>query len=380
MTEIRLDGVTKLFGEEVVAVDGVSLTVRDGELVVLVGPSGSGKSTTLRMIAGLETPTTGNIFIGGENVTDVEPQDRDIAMVFQSFALYPHRSARGNLSFPMEARGVPEADRERRVRETADVLGITELLDRKPAQLSGGQQQRVALGRAIVRDPRAFLMDEPLANLDAKLRKEMRTEVARLQQDLGVTMVHVTHNQEEAMTMGDRVAVMHRGEVQQFAPPAETYRRPANRFVAEFIGSPSMNLLDGEIDAGTFAVAGADVTLSVPERLRGETTADRVTFGVRPENVAVVGERDPLTFSGTVEVVEMLGNVQEVHVRVGGTEFLAEVDPDYAVEPGETVRLRPDPAKVHLFDGVGDESPRVVPDEQPRQVDSTGARDAVSRD
>lgn len=359
MTTIELDTIRKEFGDDIVAVDDVSLTIEDGELVVLVGPSGSGKSTTLRMIAGLEAPTSGDIVIDGRRVNDVQPQNRDIAMVFQSFALYPHRTVRQNISFPLEARDVPADEIDSRVEEAAAMLDITELLDRKPANLSGGQQQRVALGRALVRDPKAFLMDEPLANLDAKLRKEMRTEVVRLQQELGVTMVHVTHNQEEAMTMGDRVAVMNNGKIQQLAPPKEVYRRPANRFVADFIGSPSMNLLTGRLSEGLFHSEVGNVSIRVPEELANAATADLLTLGVRPEDVHIVDMPSDYTFEATVDVVELMGNVQIVHLDIDGTEFLAEVDPDLEVSQRDELHLRLPPDKIDLFDGVELESPRV---------------------
>ena len=370
MTTIELDTIRKEFGDDIVAVDDVSLTIENGELVVLVGPSGSGKSTTLRCIAGLEAPTSGDIVIDGRRVNDVQPQNRDIAMVFQSFALYPHRTVRKNISFPLEARDVPDEEIDSRVEEAAAMLGITELLDRKPANLSGGQQQRVALGRALVRDPQAFLMDEPLANLDAKLRKEMRTEVVRLQQNLGVTMVHVTHNQEEAMTMGDRVAVMNNGLIQQFAPPKEVYRRPANRFVAEFIGGPSMNLLTGSLADGQFHADAGGLSIRVPDALADAATADPLTLGVRPESVQIVDSPDDYTFEATVDVVELMGNVQIVHVSLDGTEFLAEVDPDLDASQGDSLLLRLPPEKVDLFDGVEEESPRVErPVEHDRSVE-----------
>ena len=359
MTTIELDTIRKDFGDDIVAVNDVSLTIEDGELVVLVGPSGSGKSTTLRCIAGLENPTSGDILIDGRRVTDVQPQNRDIAMVFQSFALYPHRTVRKNISFPLEARDAPDDEIKRRVEEAAEMLGITELLDRKPANLSGGQQQRVALGRALVRDPQAFLMDEPLANLDAKLRKEMRTEVVRLQQNLGVTMIHVTHNQEEAMTMGDRVAVMNKGKIQQLAPPKEVYRRPANRFVAEFIGSPSMNLMTGTLSTGQFEVDVGDVSIRVPDTLTTAATAGPVTLGIRPESVQIVDSPDKYTFEATVDVVELMGNVQIIHFDLDGREFLAEVGPDNELSVGDQLFLRLPPAKIDLFDGVEPESSRV---------------------
>jgi multiple sugar transport system ATP-binding protein len=369
MTTIELDTIRTEFGDDIVAVDDVSLTIEDGELVVLVGPSGSGKSTTLRCIAGLEAPTSGDIVIDGRRVNDVQPQNRDIAMVFQSFALYPHRTVRKNISFPLEARDVARDEIDDRVEEAAAMLDITELVDRKPAHLSGGQQQRVALGRALVRDPQAFLMDEPLANLDAKLRKEMRTEVVRLQQNLGVTMVHVTHNQEEAMTMGDRVAVMNNGLIQQFAPPKEVYRRPANRFVAEFIGSPSMNLLTGSLADGQFHADIGGLSIRVPDALADAATADPLTLGIRPESVQIVDSPDDYTFEATVDVVELMGNVQIIHVALDGSEFLAEVDPDLDVSQGDSLLIRLPPEKIDLFDGVDEESPRVErPVEHDRSV------------
>ena len=361
MDTIEIKSVQKKFGDEIVAVDDVSLTIQDGELVVLVGPSGSGKSTTLRMIAGLETPSSGDIIINGRRVNDVQPQNRDIAMVFQSFALYPHRSVRGNISFPLEARDLPENKINNRVREAAEMLEITELLDRKPVNLSGGQQQRVALGRALVRDPEAFLMDEPLANLDAKLRKEMRTEVVRLQQELNVTMIHVTHNQQEAMTMGDRVAIMNNGRIQQLAPPKEVYRHSANRFVAGFIGSPSMNLLIGSIKGNNFHSNFEDIGIRLPNSLAADVTTDPLTLGVRPENVQIVDTPDEYTFEATVDVVELIGSAQVIHITSDKVEFLAEVDPDYEVSTGDSLLFRLPPKKINLFDGINPESPLVEP-------------------
>jgi len=362
MSDIELRDVTKIFGDDVLAVDEVSLTIEDEELVVFVGPSGSGKSTTLRMIAGLEKPTEGQILIDDNDVTDVEPQDRDIAMVFQSFALYPHRTVHGNMAFPLEARSMSDAEIDERVENAAAILGITELLDRKPSQLSGGQQQRVALGRAIVRDPQAFLMDEPLANLDAKLRTEMRAEVVSIQQDLGVTMIHVTHNQEEAMTMGDRVVVMDEGEVQQIAPPKQTYQRPANRFVAGFMGSPSMNLIDGTVEKESFTARRSDVSVDLPPGL--SSAAGDVTLGIRPENVELVDDPDEYTFLADVQLVELLGNVQIVHFDLGGEEFLAELHSDAKVEQDGQYHVRIDPAKTHIFDGQSPRSERIVPDDE----------------
>jgi multiple sugar transport system ATP-binding protein len=362
MTTIELDGVSKIFGDDVVAVDDVSLTIEDEELVVLVGPSGSGKSTTLRMIAGLEDVTDGDVIIDDTVVNEIEPQDRDIAMVFQSFALYPHRSVRGNLAFPLEARGVSDPERSERVEEAAEMLGISELLDRRPSQLSGGQQQRVALGRALVRDPQAFLMDEPLANLDAKLRKEMRREVVLLQNRLGVTMVHVTHNQEEAMTMGDRIAVMNEGEIQQFAPPDVTYAKPANRFVAEFIGSPSMNTITGTSSDGTFEASEADISIELPDDLK-ETTGP-VTLGIRPEHVQISPDEtsSDIDVVGEVSVVENLGDNMVVYFDFGAFEFLGRTTPGRAVSSGQNVGLSLPDDHLHLFDGQGQNAKRVERD------------------
>jgi len=375
MTSIELTNVTKVFDdddEEIIAVDGVSISIDDGELVVFVGPSGSGKSTTLRTIAGLEQPTSGEIHIGGQRMTDVPPQDRNIAMVFQSFALYPHRTVKGNLSFPLQAQGIDEAEIDERTRSVAETLGIAEMLDRKPSQLSGGQQQRVALGRAIIRDPQAFLMDEPLANLDAKLRKEMRTEVVRLQQQLDVTMIHVTHNQEEAMTMGDRIVVMDQGTIQQVGQPDVVYRRPANRFVAKFIGSPSMNLLVGRVENGLFVTDRSGVSLSLPDRFADAVPNTPVTLGIRPEDVTLAGAEEPHTFGATVDVVELLGNFQVVYFDIDGTEFLAEIDPDHPVSAGDEIRVRLQPDKLHLFDGTDDDSERIAPTDEPTVPGSEG--------
>jgi len=361
MAKIELDDVSKVYGEGVQAVDDISLTVEDGELLVLVGPSGSGKSTTLRMIAGLEDVTDGEIRIDGEVVNEVQPQNRDIAMVFQSFALYPHRSVRENMSFPLEARGRVQDEIDRTIEETAEVLGISELLDRKPTELSGGQQQRVALGRAIVRDPRAFLLDEPLASLDAKLRKEMRAEVGRLQNDLDATMVHVTHNQEEAMTLGDRIAVMNNGEIQQLAPPEVAYTEPTNRFVAGFIGEPSMNFIVGRIEGDRFVSGDDSIELTLSPQFASADLDGDLTLGIRPEHVSIAEEPGDHTITGSAVVTELLGDAKVVHVDIGGNEYMAKVSPDYDVEAGETVHLHLDPAEHHLFDGVGETAERVTP-------------------
>lgn len=368
MGQIKLQDVSKVFDGSIEAVNDVSIEIQDNELLVLVGPSGSGKSTTLRMVAGLERVTDGNIVISGEDVTNLDPQHRNIAMVFQSFALYPHRTVRQNISFPLEAQGIDDDTIDKEVDRVADVLGITEMLNRRPAHLSGGQQQRVALGRALVRDPEVFLMDEPLANLDAKLRKQMRTELVRLQQQLETTMIHVTHNQEEAMTMGDRVAVMNEGEVQQLAPPKELYQEPANVFVADFIGSPSTNLFQGTLSGSTFESNNLDFSVKAPEVLANKATARDVTLGIRPEDIDVVDEPDEYTITSAVEVVELLGNVQIVYLDFEYGEFLVEIGADIEVDDNADIHARLNPDKIHLFNGVKPESSRI--EAEKAQVDT----------
>jgi len=296
MAQISLKALVKRYGD-IEAVRAVDLDIADGKITVLVGPSGCGKTTTLRMIAGLESVTSGRILIGERDVTGLEPKDRDLAMVFQNYALYPHMSVADNIAFGLKARNVPRAEIERRVREAADLLDVGSLLKRKPGQLSGGQQQRVAIGRAIVREPAAFLFDEPLSNLDAKLRVEMRTEILRVQRELRGTIIHVTHDQEEAMTLAHRVVVMNRGVLEQIGSPADVYQRPATEFVARFIGSPQMNVLDADDARASLGVAGV-----------GDGAA---RLGVRPEDVQLAGEvahdRPAVRFPALVEVVELLG-------------------------------------------------------------------------
>ena len=336
MASVRLQGVAKTYPNGHVAAQGLDLEIADGEFMVLVGPSGCGKSTALRMIAGLETPTAGRILIGDRDVTAVPPQDRDIAMVFQTYALYPHMTVRENLAFGLRMRGAGHEVTNRRVEEAARALGLEPVLGRKPAQLSGGQRQRVALGRAIVREPKVFLFDEPLSNLDAKLRVETRAELARLHRRLGATIIYVTHDQEEAMTLGSRVAVMRDGLLQQVAPPMEMYRRPANRFVAEFVGSPAMNFLPGEIIG---AAAGAGNRNNI--------------LGVRPHDVTLVAPGGG-TLHALVDVVEPRGSELLVYLRLGtngsGPEIRAIVPPETAVEAEKVVGVRLDPEKVHWFD------------------------------
>ena len=353
MARITLSHVDKRYPNGYIASRDLSLEIADGELLVLVGPSGSGKSTVLRMIAGLEKPTGGTISIGDRDVTRLAPQERDIAMVFQSYALYPHMTVRENMAFGLRLRKQSNDIVARRIGEVADALGLTSMLDRKPAQLSGGQRQRVALGRAIVREPKAFLFDEPLSNLDARLRVETRAELARLHRRLGATMVYVTHDQVEAMTLGTRVAVLKDGVLQQVAPPMELYRQPRNQFVAGFIGSPSMNFVRGAIERengrARFVAPGFSLALS---DLMG-TRAGPVVLGVRPHDLALGGAPDKGP-SGVVTLVEPLGSEQLVYVSVpGGADLVAAVGADQAPRVDESVALRVAPGAVHLFDPEG---------------------------
>jgi multiple sugar transport system ATP-binding protein len=377
MAEIVLDHVTKSYANGAVAVKDLSISIADGEFIILVGPSGCGKSTTLNMIAGLEDISSGELSIGGERVNEKAPKDRDIAMVFQSYALYPHMTVRQNIAFPLTLAKVSKADVATKVEETAKVLDLTELLDRKPAQLSGGQRQRVAMGRAIVRDPKAFLMDEPLSNLDAKLRVQMRSEIARLQNRLGTTTVYVTHDQTEAMTLGDRVVVMLAGVAQQIGTPDELYSRPANLFVAGFIGSPAMNFFPASLTDGGVRLPFGDEILLPPEAL--ETLAKHpkptnVIVGVRPENLEDAALIDTyariraLTFEVTVDFVESLGADKYLHFRTEGAgaqaaqlaelaaesgasenQFVARVSAESTVTAGQTVELAFDTSKLTLF-------------------------------
>jgi multiple sugar transport system ATP-binding protein len=356
MAQVVLKNVNKLYGP-VQAVRDVNLSIHDKEFVVLVGPSGCGKTTTLRMIAGLEAISSGDIAIDGQVVNELAPMDRDIAMVFQNYALYPHMSVFDNMAFGLKMRKFDRREIARRVAAAADILGIGDLLKRKPRQLSGGQRQRVALGRAIVRHPRVFLFDEPLSNLDAKLRVQMRVELKKLHQRLGTTAVYVTHDQVEAMTLGDRVVVMKDGEVQQVGEPLELYNRPANKFVAGFIGSPAMNfatvtMVDG---GGGLAARNSGMEIAVPapqaERLRGHV-GRQLTLGIRPEDLRVADGAEPagLTFSSRVEVVEQLGSEVLLDVRVGEDTMVAAVDPTVRVGPEDTLRLAVNPARLHFFD------------------------------
>lgn len=342
MATARLENVTKRYPDHL-AVDQINLDIREGEFLVLVGPSGCGKSTTLRMIAGLERLTEGNILIDGKNVNLVSPRDRDVAMVFQNYALYPHMNVRRNLSYSLRLRRVPHTEIESRVLTVAEALDLTELLDRKPGQLSGGQRQRVALGRAIIREPKLFLMDEPLSNLDAKLRVQTRSEITRLQRRLGVTTIYVTHDQSEAMTMGHRIVVMNDGRIQQTDTPRELYRYPANRFVAQFIGTPPMNLVSCQLDSSKDfpMLSGEGIRVRCPDGAINPLAAAGNSFliGFRPEDI-VIGDDDPSwDFRGTVVVVEELGHESLVTIDVGSQQVIARLSPSTAdkVHPGAHV-------------------------------------------
>ncbi len=343
------------------AVKGVSLEIKDHEFVVLVGPSGCGKTTTLRMVAGLETITEGQILIGNTVVNDLPPMDRDIAMVFQNYALYPHMTIFDNMAFGLKMRKFPKDEIDKRVRDAADLLGIQDHLKRKPRMLSGGQRQRVALGRAIVRHPQVFLFDEPLSNLDAKLRVQMRVEIKKLHQRLGTTAVYVTHDQVEAMTLGDRVVVMKDGLIQQVGEPLDLYNTPANRYVAGFIGSPAMNFAEVTISkngSGLFA-EGPGMRIKVPDHLTQRLSAHAgrpATFGIRPEDLRMANSADPqeFTFEGGVEVAEQLGSQILLDLKTGPNSMVASVEPTVRARPGDTVRLAINPERVHFFDAASE--------------------------
>jgi multiple sugar transport system ATP-binding protein len=356
MAKVLLRDLNKKY-DDTHAVKNVNLEIRDREFVVLVGPSGCGKTTTLRMVAGLEEITSGEISIDGRVVNDLPPMDRDIAMVFQNYALYPHMSVYDNMAFGLKMRKFGRDEIQKRVREAAEILGIQPLLARRPRQLSGGQRQRVALGRAIVRHPRVFLFDEPLSNLDAKLRVQMRVELKRLHERLETTAIYVTHDQVEAMTLGDRVVVMKDGLVQQVGEPLELYGRPANRFVAGFIGSPAMNFVEVAINgAGDALWAEAEgLRIRVPRELSSRMqTGRRLTLGLRPEALTLAngagGGSDDSSFATKVDVVEPLGNEILVNFRAGGVPMVARVDPGVRVKAHDSIRFAFDPQRLHFFD------------------------------
>ena len=358
MARVTLDTLRKEFDRgTVVAVDDLDLEIDDGEFVTVVGPSGCGKTTTLRMVAGLEEPTSGTVHFDDEDVTDIHAKERPVAMVFQNYALYPHKTVRQNMAFGLKmSTEMSTEERHERVREMAEMMGIEDLLDDKPDELSGGQKQRVALGRAIAREPEVFLFDEPLSNLDAKLRTEMRAEIQKLQKEFGVTAMYVTHDQEEAMTMGDRLAILNDGELQQVGRPTEVYQNPVNEFVAGFIGSPSMNFLDVDVETdGTAATirdesSGHAFTLSRDYVAGHDLESGRYTLGVRPENIGVVEEpTGDETLAATVEVVEPIGSDNYVHLGVND-DFLARSPADVKPEAGDEVGVVFEEADLHLFD------------------------------
>ncbi|HET7700977.1 MAG TPA: ABC transporter ATP-binding protein [Candidatus Limnocylindria bacterium] len=354
MATVTFDHVTKKFGD-VVAVNDLSLQVRDEEFLVLVGPSGCGKTTALRMLAGLEEQTSGDIFIGERRVNDVAPKDRDIAMVFQNYALYPHMSVYDNIAFGLKLRGMPKQEIDRRVNEVAEMLAIAQLLKRKPKELSGGQRQRVAVGRAIAREPAVFLMDEPLSNLDAKLRIQTRAMLQKLHQRIRRTTIYVTHDQVEAMTMGDRIAVMSDGVLQQLDTPENLHERPVNVFVAGFIGSPSMNFFPGKLVAKDGGVVADSGFFQAPVRGKAAEAAGRdVILGIRPEDIhdlayAQAG-RDLLAVESKVEVLEFLGNELQLELSSGGQSYIARVSTETHTKPGATLRAGFDLRKLHVFD------------------------------
>jgi multiple sugar transport system ATP-binding protein len=353
---VRFENVSKRFGSSCV-VDDLSLSTEDGEFVVLLGPSGCGKTTTLRMLAGLEDVTSGDIFIGAERVNDIPTERRDVAMVFQSYALYPHMTVAENIAYPLRVRKIVRDEMGRRVSRVAAMLEIEGLLRRKPRELSGGERQRVALARAIVREPRVYLMDEPLSNLDAKLRVQMRGELKRLQHELGTTTVYVTHDQAEAMTLAHRVAVMRGGHLQQFDTPVNIYNRPANRFVAEFVGSPGMNFIEGRRDAEqrqfTNGALALPLSASHLERLDGH---ERVTLGIRPEHVRVESTRREGWLPATVYVTELMGNETLVFLQLGGEKIIARARADFRAEQDGHVWVHFEMDKADFFDATSGEA------------------------
>jgi multiple sugar transport system ATP-binding protein len=358
--DVRFENVTKTFGHKAV-VDRLSLSIGDGEFVVLLGPSGCGKTTSLRMLAGLEDATSGDIFIGDERVNEIPTQHRDIAMVFQSYALYPHMTVTDNIAYPLRVRKTARDEIKRRVERVAEMLEIGPLLARRPRDLSGGERQRVALARAIVREPRVYLMDEPLSNLDARLRVQMRGELKRLQHELGTTALYVTHDQAEAMTLAHRVAVMRAGVLQQFDTPMNIYHRPANRFVAEFVGSPPMNFIEGRTDAGARMFLGEDdvalqLSASQLERLMGH---ERVTLGIRPEHIQLAeAAREGGWLRATIYVTEQMGNETLVFLRLGREKLIARAHADFRAEPETPVRVKFEMERADFFDAESGEALR----------------------
>ncbi|MDR3495757.1 MAG: sn-glycerol-3-phosphate ABC transporter ATP-binding protein UgpC [Ancalomicrobiaceae bacterium] len=366
MAAVTLKSVSKSYGLAKV-VHGIEFAIEDGEFVVLVGPSGCGKSTLLRMIAGLEPITSGEVVIDGQIVNDIPPKYRDIAMVFQSYALYPHMTVAGNMGFALKLAGLPKAEAATRILKAAEILGLGDLLDRYPRQLSGGQRQRVAMGRAIVRDPSVFLFDEPLSNLDAALRMQMRVEIAELHQRLGTTMIYVTHDQTEAMTLADRIVVLNRGCVEQVATPIELYTRPANLFVARFIGSPPLNLAEADIAAITAdSPRSTEIVLKDGTKLTVDCGYERlsvgqtVQLGIRPEALLPA---DDGPIAGRVQIVEPLGGLTLLHVRLdGGDTFIVQLTGAAGWRLGSPIRLKAETSGVHLFDSAGQRIPQLPDD------------------
>lgn len=354
--KVRFDNVTKMFGPRAV-VDGLNLEIDEGEFAVLLGPSGCGKTTTLRMLAGLEDLTAGDIFIGDERVNEIATRHRDVAMVFQSYALYPHMTVAENIAYPLRVRQVTKDEIKRRVERVAEMLEIKSLLVSKPRELSGGERQRVALARAIIREPRVYLMDEPLSNLDARLRVTMRGELKRLQRELGTTTIYVTHDQAEAMTLAHRVAIMRAGQLQQFDTPMNIYNRPRNRFVAEFIGSPGMNFIEGRVDMKERVFANSSLKLPLAaEQLALLNGRERVTLGIRPEHVSVAlaGQSDWL--GATVHVTELMGNETLVFLRLGDEKIIARATADFRADIETPASARLDMSKAHFFDAESGEA------------------------
>ena len=352
MAQVVIKNLWKRYGD-FAAVEDFNLTMHDKEFIVLVGPSGCGKSTTLRMIAGLEEISEGEIHIGDRLVNDVSPKDRDIAMVFQNYALYPHWNIFDNMAFGLKLRKLPKAEIETKVKEAARILEIEHLLERKPKALSGGQRQRVAMGRAIVRDPKVFLFDEPLSNLDAKLRVQMRVEISRLHNRLNTTIVYVTHDQVEAMTLADRIVIMNDGKIQQVGSPLDVYERPVNLFVATFIGSPAMNVIEATLANGKVAAPGLDLTLTPAQLTRLAGFEGQVTVGIRPQHLSAKPQPGASTLTGTVDVVEHLGSERFVYMSISDRMFTARLEGKGTTDEGETTTFDVDVDEIHLFDQAG---------------------------
>ena len=356
MANLRLVNLSKRF-EDVQAIRGLNLEIEDGELMVLLGPTGAGKTTTLRSIAGLEHPEEGEIFINQVKVNELPPAERDVAFVFQNYSLYPRYSVFENMASPLRARGIPNNEIQRIVKQTAVVLHIDHLLDRKPVNLSGGEMQRVAMGRALVRQPKMFLMDEPLSNLDAKLREEMRTELKRLQKDIRATFFYVTPDQAEALSMADRVAVLRQGKIEQVGIPSEIYNHPRNTFIAEFVGSPGMNFLDCVYEKKNTLNIGPNLfTLGVPEswgnKITEEATNSELVFGIRPEDISLIKEKRANYIRAEMDIMESMGSLNIVSLKLGGYILKAKIHPDFEARPGEPLWVDFEKKKIHIFDKI----------------------------